>query len=90
MTRDKNAIFSKTKQFTAMMSIDDLYQVLTWALQRTHSWTLRMTVSVSKPRPLTNNKPLPMSRSKPRKNYTHEINANGVDLLLAPVNVSHL
>ena len=36
----KNAIFSKTKQFRAMVSIDDLYEVIcNWAFQRTHYWT---------------------------------------------------
>jgi len=33
----KHAIFSKTKQFRAMVSIDDLYP--TWGFQRTHYWT---------------------------------------------------
>jgi len=35
----KNAIFSKTKKFRTMVSIDDL-GVRTWAFQRTHYWTL--------------------------------------------------
>ena len=34
----KNAIFSKTKQFRAMMSINDLWS-RAWAFQRTHYWT---------------------------------------------------
>ena len=33
----KNAFFSKTKQFRAMVSIDDLSR--TWAFQRTRYWT---------------------------------------------------
>jgi len=36
----KNAIFSKTKHFRAMASIDDLgSRRPTWAFQRTHYWT---------------------------------------------------
>ena len=34
----KNAIFSKTKQFRAMVSIGDL-RSRTWVFQRTHYWT---------------------------------------------------
>ena len=37
----KNAIFSKTKQFRAMVSIDDLYiyrKLCNLAFQRTHYW----------------------------------------------------
>jgi len=34
----KNAIFSKTKQFRAMVSIDDL-ESRKWAFQKTHDWT---------------------------------------------------
>ena len=36
-----NAIFSKNKQFIAMVSIDDLLGSRTWAFQRTHYWTLK-------------------------------------------------
>jgi len=35
----KKSILSKTKQFRAMISIDDLYRKLyNWAFQRTHYW----------------------------------------------------
>jgi len=34
----KNAIFSKTKQFGAMVSIDDYKKLCNWAFQRTHYW----------------------------------------------------
>ena len=40
----KNAIFSKTKQFRAIISIDDGRPIgsRTWAFQRTHYWTSKI------------------------------------------------
>jgi len=43
MPKCKNIIYSKTKQFKAMVSTDDLYEVVrTWAFQRTHYWTTKI------------------------------------------------
>ena len=39
----KNAIFSETKQFRAMVSINDIH----WIFQRTHYWTLKFKITKS-------------------------------------------